>query len=233
MGNFEIGSGPGANDTPCVIIRHVLGGMLRILVIGLLVLVAIFFALPRPSVAPPANATELPEARRLPDVLLLDQYGERFVTSELEGGYTLLFFGFTNCPDVCPLTMQVLAFATDRMREAGATPPKVVLASVDPARDSPERLREYLENFDAEFIGVVGQDDALDPWLSGLGITVMRQELDGGSYNMVHNPQVFVLNSNAELIAIMSSADDPAVVVVDFERIRTRHANGVDVSPRR
>ena len=94
-----------------------------------------------------------------------------------------------------------------------------MLASVDPARDTPERLAAYLANFDDSFVGVTGRGGAMLPWLDALGVTVMREELAGEHYNMVHNPQVFVLNSEANVVAIMSSAEEPNVVATDYARI--------------
>src|SRR5262245_31915626 len=90
--------------------RGVVGGMLRILVIALVVLVAAMFLLPRGERgAPPQTATVLPTPRALDDVSFVDKTGQPIRLSDLEGGFSLLFFGFTNCPDVCPLTLQVLA----------------------------------------------------------------------------------------------------------------------------
>jgi protein SCO1/2 len=205
--------------------------MLRILIVGLVLLIAVLFVLPRPGVPAPENATEYAEPLALPAVRLTDHAGRAFVSSDLEGRrYSLLFFGFTHCPDICPLTLKVLADSMALMRDRGQEPPRVVLVSVDPARDTPERLTEYLASFDASFTGLTGANNAVQPWLETLGITVMREELAGDNYNMVHNSQVFVLSPDAELIAIMSSADDPTVVATDYARIVYRHEHDVDVS---
>ena len=87
-----------------------LGGLLRILVVGLVVLVATLFLLPRAQRGePPQTATVLPEPRPLADVRFVDEAGREAHLSDFKGDFTLLFFGFTNCPDVCPVTLSLLA----------------------------------------------------------------------------------------------------------------------------
>jgi len=201
--------------------------MLRILVVGLVLLVAAFVMQPRQSVPPPELATEYPDPLPVPSVELTDDTGGVYRTEDLEQRFTLMFFGFTHCPDVCPLSMQVLAAAIDTI-EANQPNlvPDVVLVSVDPARDSPSRMREYLDNFDPAFRGVTGANGRLDPLLDAFGITVMRQALAGNNYNMTHNAQVFVIGPQAQLIAIMSKAEDARLVASDFLKIRQRFLSG-------
>jgi protein SCO1/2 len=207
--------------------RDVIGPLLRILVVGLVLLVGAILLVPRPGTPPPAQATEYPEPLSVPTIELIDDSGKPFRTAELEGQFTLLFFGFTHCPDICPLSLQVLAVAVDRLRASRPRAvPDVVLVSVDPQRDSPDRLRQYLDNFDPSFRGVTGEAEALQPLLGAFGITVMRQPLAGDNYNMTHNPQVFVIGPEAQLIAILSRAEDPEIVAQDFLRIRERHLSG-------
>ena len=203
-------------------------GILRILIVGLMLLVAATMLLRRPALPPPEGATELAPPLALADVELIDQHGAPFRTADLTGEYSLLFFGFTHCPDVCPLTMHVLARALDRLADSNVrTVPSVVLVSVDPERDTPERLREYLGNFHADFVGITGPDPALAPLLKQLGISVMKHSLAGGSYSVTHNSQVFVVNPKAEVVAIISKAEDPDSVVSDYSRIRQRYARGL------
>lgn len=204
------------------------GSILRILVPALVVLVAASLFLSRPNVPPPELATELPEPLAVPDMALTDQTGAEFTKADLAGHFTLMFFGYTNCPDVCPLSLQVLATAQKSMRESRPARqlPEVLLVSVDPKRDSPERLREYLAYFDSSFVGVTGSDDNLAPLLARFGVSVMRQELAGEAYTMTHSAQVFVIGPRAELIAILGKAEKPATVAQDYFRIRERYLNG-------
>src|SRR5687768_14121154 len=125
--------------------------MLRILVVALVVLVAAMFLLPRGQRgAAPQTATVLPEPRPLPDVRFVDKSGREAHLRDLEGNFTLLFFGFTNCPDVCPLTLSLLAeVRADIASRAPRLIPQVLFVSVDPNRDTPERIAAYLNGFDS------------------------------------------------------------------------------------
>jgi protein SCO1/2 len=199
--------------------------MLRILVVGLVVLVAAMFLLPRGERgAPPQTATVLPEARALADVRFVDTGGMPRQLSELRGEYTLVFFGFTNCPDVCPLTLQLLAAArAEILRRAPRLAPRVLFVSVDPSRDTPERIDSYLRAFDPAFEGVTASDAELAPLLATLGVGVEKHSHGGESYNVVHNSAIYVLDPNAEWIAVSTGPHDPVVVATDFLRIRQRH----------
>jgi protein SCO1/2 len=202
--------------------------MLRVLVVALVLLVAAMLMVPRNREAPPGSsgraqvATVLPQPRPLPDFALTDTLGREFTRASLHGRHRLLFFGFTHCPDICPLTLQVLATAVDEIAaRAPELVPEVVFVSVDPQRDSPDRIRDYLRNFDAQFVGVVGSDAALEPLIQALGVSVHKVETDGEHYNVVHNGTVFVIDPDAALVAIFGgSSHDAQTIVSDYLRIR-------------
>jgi protein SCO1/2 len=199
--------------------------MLRILVVALVVLVAAMFLLPRGERgAPPSTATVLPEARELADVTFVDATGRVTQLRDLRGGFSLLFFGFTNCPDVCPLTLQVLAAARAEIVErAPSLAPRVVFVSVDPNRATPQRIAAYLNNFDSEFVGLTAPDAELAPLLAALGVAVEKHEHGGANYNVVHNSAIYVLDPNTNWIAVTTAPHDPKVIASDYLRIRQRH----------
>ena len=167
--------------------------MLRIIVVALVLLVAAMVMVPRNRATPPTNAatqaaTVLPVPRPLPEFTLTDTAGREFTRASLRGRHRLVFFGFTYCPDICPLTLQVLATVVDKIAaRAPELVPEVVFVSVDPGRDTPERIREYLRNFDAQFVGVVGSEAAIEPLVQALGVTVHKVETDGQQYNVVQD----------------------------------------------
>lgn len=204
--------------------------MLRIVVVFLVVLVAAMFLLPRGQRgAAPENATELPQPRPLADVRFVDKSGQEAHLSDLKGDFTLVFFGFTNCPDVCPLTLAMLAQArADIASRAPRFTPRVLFVSVDPGRDTPEKIAAYLNAFNPEFLGVTASDDELAPLLAQLGVAVEKEHdhSGGGHYNVVHNSAVYVLDQNAEWIAVSTGPHDPKTFASDYLRIRQRHAGG-------
>ncbi len=172
----------------------------------------------------PVTATLLRSPLPLPAVTLTDNAEGVFTRERLHGQFSLLFFGFTHCPDICPLTLAVLA----RMRTGWSTPhvdvPQVVFVSVDPGRDDPERIGTYLDNFDAAFHGVTGPREAMDPWLKALGVTVyIEQRPDGEPYSVTHNSTIYVVGPGAELVAVFGAPHDAAAIAADFLRIREHY----------
>jgi protein SCO1/2 len=197
--------------------------MLRVLVVGLVVLVAAMFMIPR-APQPPSAATVLSEPRALPDVTLVDAHGSRLDLDAFRGRFSLLYFGFTQCPDVCPLTLKVLADARAKLGErAPGAVPQVVFVSVDPERDTPAAIAEYLGHFDASFVGATASDARLAPLVAALGVTVEKHHHDGDHYNVSHNDTIYVIGPNAELVAIASGPHDPATLASDYLKIRQRY----------
>jgi protein SCO1/2 len=200
-----------------------LGGMLRILVVGLVVLVAAMFMMPR-APSPPVAATLLPEPRALPAVDLVDSAGARLDLGAFRGRFSLLYFGFTRCPDVCPLTLKTLADA--RANLAARSPlvvPQIVFVSVDPSRDTPADIATYLGRFDPAFVGATGSAERLAPLLAALGVTVEKHRHDGDDYTVTHNDTLYVIGPGAELVAVASGPHDAATVASDFLKIRQRY----------
>jgi len=206
----------------------VIGGLLRILIISLVLLVAALMLLPRASDFVPTIevATMLDEPRVLPDVGLIDQHGQAFSFDDLTGQHTLVFFGFTNCPDICPLTLAVIAEAVQELR--GADPdsaPEVLFVSVDPNRDTATRINSYVSAFDEHFIGATADDATLAPLLSAMGVSVHKQ-IDGDeTYTVVHNGTIYVLDEAARWTAIFGGSEHLAANIVnDYRAIKAAAA---------
>jgi protein SCO1/2 len=199
--------------------------MLRILVVALVVLVAAMFLLPRSERgAPPQTATILPEPRNLPAVELIDHTGQALRLDAPRDDFTLLFFGFTNCPDVCPLTLKVLADARAEVaRRAPQFTPRVLFISVDPHRDTAERIATYLKGFDPEFIGATAADARLKPLLDTLGVAVEKHEHGNEQYNVVHNSAIYVLGPDGKWIAVSTGPHEAATIAADYLKIRQRY----------
>ena len=178
----------------------------------------------RQNLPEPQIATILPGLLELPDISLVDAQGRPFATADLEDRITLMFFGFTHCPDICPITLQTLALARDDLIERGVESPDVLFVSVDPERDSPDRIRRYLDNFDPAFGGVTGPDEAIAPLTTALGVVVERhQHDDAEAYNVTHNSTIFVVGHDAEVVAIFSPPHDARVIASDFLLVRHRY----------
>jgi len=200
-----------------------IGAMLRVLVIALVLLVGVMFAtnnLLRPPPYP-ESASYFETPLELPEFALADTMGRPFSLDALRGQFSLMFFGFTNCPDICPVTLAALASAHSELEQNAGEPPAVIFVSVDPNRDTPERITRYLESFDSGFIGVTGAQGELQPLLSALGVSVMIIEHpDQPTYSVTHNGTIYIIGPDAELIATLSGSPAPATIVTDFTRIK-------------
>ena len=117
----------------------------------------------------------------------------------MRGRWTFVFFGFVNCPDVCPTTLATLAAVRNSLADlAEPYRPRVVLVSVDPARDTPAVLAQYVLHFDPSFVGVTGSPAALDTLTRALGVAVIVGPADAaGNYSVDHTAAVFLVDPEA------------------------------------
>jgi protein SCO1 len=165
-------------------------------------------------------------SRALPDFSLIDQHGRTFGAANLRGSWTMMFFGYTNCPDFCPTTLTLLAALEKRLR-ANAAPvrPKVIFMSVDARRDTPEQLAKYVPYFDPEFLGVTAANQpAIDAVAAKLGVAVIITPHADGTYTVDHSGAIFVLNPAGELTAILTGPFTVEALDGDFRRIVAGHA---------
>ena len=151
----------------------------------------------------PKFALVLPAPNPVPAFSLVDQHGKPADQSVFEGQWDLVFFGFTHCPDICPTTLQVLAAARAALEEQGQSPlPRIVLVSVDPERDSPEIMAEYVSYFGDGNLGITGTLEEVSKLTSGLGIYFKKQPSDGNNYNVDHSAAVLLINPDGGFHAL-------------------------------
>jgi protein SCO1/2 len=172
------------------------------------------------SAAGPEYATLLPEPLPLPEFSLIDQRNEPFTRDSLRGQTSLLFFGFTHCPDICPATLQQLATARKRLAEASAEAlPEIILISVDPERDTPETLDRYVSHFGDGVAAATGSTDAIRVLTSALGIYFDKETTGDGEYTVNHSAAVLVIDRNAALKALFSAPHKTESFVHDIPRL--------------
>ena len=146
-----------------------------------------------------ANGLFLFDTPRDPgDFALIDHRGASFTRDNLVGQWTLIFFGFTHCPDICPTTLAELAQLKAQLAdtEAGAT--RVVMLSVDPARDTPERLAQYVPYFHPDFVGGTGEFTEILSVAQRLHAPFRHVIEPDGSYQMEHSANVILMNPRGD-----------------------------------
>lgn len=171
----------------------------------------------------PTTATVLPTTSALPDVSLVDHDGREIDAGIFRGQWDLVFFGFTSCPDVCPITLKVLSDAQDALREEGQSPlPRIVLVSVDPERDTPERMATYMNAFGVDSLGITGELDEIRKLTGSLGIFFEKRETESEVYTVDHSSVVLVIDPNGEFHSLFSSPHKSENFVYDLPLLMGR-----------
>lgn len=145
-----------------------------------------------------------------------------FTPESLQGTWSFVFFGYTHCPDVCPTTLHTLVQVNKAVAESSAIDDEiqVVFVSVDPARDTPARLAEYVPYFNPAFIGVTGKQAEINRFTRRLGILHVQVERDGDeSYLVDHTSSILLFNPNGELRALFSMPHAVEAITEDFLKI--------------
>ncbi len=133
-----------------------------------------------------------------PEISLTDQNGNPFLLSQEEGKVALIFFGYTNCPDICPITLaQFKKIKSMLGSKAGQV--EFIFITVDPQRDSQERIREYLANFDPEFIGLSGDEESLNKVWAAYGVYEDHQAShETENYLVDHSARVYAIDPSGQ-----------------------------------
>jgi protein SCO1/2 len=167
-----------------------------------------------------SGVTEIHDDKPLP-AFVLRRSGAGFTNADLVGHWSFVFFGYTQCPDVCPTALSLLK----QVKAALATVPpaptfQVVFVSVDPRRDTQQLLSEYMAAFDPSFIGVSGGDAALSPLTKTLGAYYQRNDgTDTRRYTVDHSAAIYLVDPQGRLAAVFSPPQEAAKVVANYRRI--------------
>jgi len=140
------------------------------------------------------------------DFSLKDMNNNNITQESFDGPLTAIFFGFTNCPDVCPMTLNKMDIVLDKLGNKKKDI-KVFFISVDPERDTPEVVKDYLSNFDNKFIGITGDPGKIFLLYKSWGVMSKKIFLDDGEYNIDHSTPVILLK-NGKYISMISHRDD-------------------------
>lgn len=165
-----------------------------------------------------AHATMLDEPRALAAFRLSDQHGRAFTQAQFAGSWSVLFAGFTHCPDICPATMAMLASAQKR---AGISTDQLrtVFVSVDPERDTPVHLAEYLAHFNSEWTALTGEKEELDRLMTSLQIAYVRVPMGNGEYTMDHSTALVLIDPEGRMRGYFKAPLDVDALSEDLGRL--------------
>ena len=137
---------------------------------------------------------------------LKDMNNNNITQESFDGPLTAIFFGFTNCPDVCPMTINKMDIVLDKLKNKKKNI-KFFFISVDPERDSPDIIKNYLSNFENKFIGITGEPEKIFLLYQSWGIMSKKIFLENGEYNIDHSSPVILLK-DGKYVAMISHRDD-------------------------
>ncbi|HEY8425777.1 MAG TPA: SCO family protein [Limnochordales bacterium] len=163
--------------------------------------------------------------RQAPAFTLVDQHGRPFSSEQLRGKVTAVFFGYTYCPDVCPATVAMFARARQELaRTSEADSVRFVFVSVDPERDTPERLARYLEPAGPDVIGLTGTPAQVEQVVAAWGVTAEKVPVSGGvpgAYTVAHTASVLLVDRSGRIRVQLPFGSTAEQLVHDIRQLLT------------
>ena len=158
--------------------------------------------------------------RNFGEIALLDHNGKPFTRASLEGHWSLVFFGFTYCPDICPTTMTFLNELMASLEGTEVEDTRVVMVSVDPARDTVEQLADYVPYFNPEFTGVTGEFLEIHRFATALNTPFRKVPGQGEDYQVDHSANVVLINPKGDYHGFFKAPLDQAKMKVTYRSAR-------------
>ncbi len=166
-----------------------------------------------------AGAVVLPERRTLSDIPLVDHHGRPWSPAAQRGKWSLVFFGFTHCGDICPTTMTTLAKMYVELKAKEKADLQVVLVTVDPLRDSPPVLARYVTGFNPDFIGVTGAA-GIKQFSDELALTFMPVAGEDGDYQVAHSGNLALISPDGKLYGYLRPPHEHGSLRVVWRSLR-------------
>jgi len=203
---------------------------IKLTIAGLLLFITVIVAgfvyrisLPRIMTASEMSANGLyllETPRNIGEFDLIDHHGNSFNPGRLEGQWTLIFFGFTHCPDICPTTMTFLNTFLESLEGTEAADPQVVMVSVDPARDTVQQLADYMPYFNPDFTGVTGEFLDIHRFATKLNTPFRKVMDEDGSYQVDHSSNIVLINPRGDYHGFFRAPLDLAKMKVTYRSAR-------------
>jgi len=174
-----------------------------------------------PDIPSDFEATVFPEARELIPFKLVNQDNRPFTPAHLKQKWSLLFFGFTHCPDVCPTTLKTLQTFWQGLSGPVREKTQVVFMTVDPNRDPPATMKEYVQFFEPSFVGVTGDLGQITAFTRSLGVLYEYVSMGEGkdNYSVNHSAQIILIDPQARLRAVFPPPHDPDEMLKNYNKI--------------
>ncbi len=163
------------------------------------------------------TAVMYPAALAIPDFQLQRADGKSLAAHDLRGHWTIVFFGFTHCPDVCPTTLAAFKQVWNKLAAQGKTDTvRFLFISVDPERDTPEQLSRYVAFFNKDFVAATGSDAELTRLTRALGILYVRVPDQSGGYSIDHSASAMIIDPEGRRAGMFRPPFQPDAVSADI-----------------
>ena len=206
--------------------RGILLTVIGIVAFIVLIIVMFIHGLNQPRIMTPADlrnngAFLFDKHRAFKEFSLLDDNGQPFTSANLQGKWSMIFFGFTFCPDICPTTMALLnRFYAKQLEGSYGDDLQIIMVSVDPARDTPEKLHTYVQYFNPAFTGVTGEFLALHSFATQLSIPFAKVPGGGENYTVEHSGNIALINPAGHYVGFFKAPLDLAKLNITYQSIR-------------
>jgi protein SCO1/2 len=151
-----------------------------------------------PTLLLDAGIVPLPQSRSLPELSLINQEGQPVAVDQLKDQWSLLFFGYTFCPDICPATLAQLRQLQGQLPPQTLSKLRIVLVTVDPHRDTPEQLKKYLDYFDAGFVGLTGEQATIQKLANAVSIPFIPADTSKENYTVDHSGNLVLIGPDGK-----------------------------------
>jgi len=175
-----------------------------------------------PTVLLDAGIVLLPQSRSLPELSLTNQDGQTVAVDQLKDQWSLLFFGYTFCPDICPATLAQLRQLQGQLPPATLSKLRIIMVTVDPHRDTPEQLKKYLDYFDAGFIGLTGEQATIQKLANGVSIPFIPADTSKENYTVDHSGNLVLLGPDGKQRGFIRAPINNAKLVAQLPGVLDR-----------
>jgi cytochrome oxidase Cu insertion factor (SCO1/SenC/PrrC family) len=148
---------------------------------------------------------------------LTDQAGKTVTNADFRGRYMLIYFGYSFCPDVCPTTLGVMAQALEKMGTDSARIVPIFI-TVDPSRDTPKVLADYMKAFGPQFVGLTGSDAEIKAAEKEYRVYAARRPLPNGNYGMDHSSVMYLMGPTGKMVSFYDEAISPDDLAKDLKQ---------------
>ncbi len=166
------------------------------------------------------GAIMLPGSRAVAAVALVDHRGRPFSSANLKGKWSLVFFGFSHCGDVCPTTLATLAKMYGELKDDEKQALQILLVTVDPARDTPAVLTEYVARFNRDLVGVTGEASQIAKFASALALAYNPVAGAGDAYQVEHSANLALIDPTGNLVGYLRPPHEHGSIRVVWRSLR-------------